>query len=30
MGLAAEYDNEQWKFADIYVHGFEMNRIGKL
>lgn len=30
MGLASEYDKEQWKFADLYVHGFEMNRTGKL
>lgn len=30
MGLATEYDKEQWKFADLYVHGFEMNRTGKL
>lgn len=30
MGLASEYDNEHWRFADLYVHGFEISRVGKM
>ncbi len=30
MGLASEYNENQWKFADLYVYGFEMTKVGKM
>jgi len=28
IGLASRYEASRWKFADIYVHGFQMKRSG--
>lgn len=28
IGLASKYEASRWKFADIYVHGFQMKRSG--
>lgn len=30
IGLAAPYDDNRWRFADLYVHGFKMSRSGKI